>query len=81
MRSSTETFIPLFDTSDSAPSLQWIEAHRAEFAGQYVALDGDRLLAHNIDPQRIIAAIRASGLQGIFFTLIPPADALPFAGF
>jgi hypothetical protein len=74
-------FIPPFDASDSSPSLRWLEEHRAEFAGQYVALDGDRLVAHGTDPQEIIAAVRASGLNGLFFTLIPPADAPPFAGF
>jgi hypothetical protein len=75
------SFIPPFDTQDSAPSLRWIGEHRAEFAGQYVALDGDRLIAHGTDPQEIVAAVRASGLSGLFFTLIPPADAPPFAGF
>jgi len=74
-------FIPLFDASDPAPSLRWIEEHRAEFAGQYIALDGDRLVAHSADPQEVIAAVRTSGLNGLFFTLIPPADSPPFAGF
>lgn len=74
-------FIPLFDARDPVPSLCWIEEHRAEFAGQYVALDGDRLVAHGADPREVVAAVRASGLNGLFFTLIPPADALPFAGF
>lgn len=74
-------FIPPFDAGDPAPSLRWIEEHRAEFTGQYVALNGDRLVAHGADPQEIIAAVRASGLNGLFFALIPPADASPFAGF
>src|SRR5437667_9349277 len=58
-------FIPPFDTSDPTPSLRWIEEHRAEFAGQYVALDGDRLVAHGTDPQAMVAAVRASGLNGL----------------
>lgn len=74
-------FIPPFDARDPAPSLRWIEEHRAEFAGQYVALDGDRLVAHGADPHEVIAAVRASGLNGLFFMLIPPAYAHPFAGF
>jgi hypothetical protein len=74
-------FIPPFDANDPAPSLRWLVEHQAEFAGQYVALDGDRLIAHGSDPQEIIAAIRASGINGLFFTFIPPADAPPFAGF
>ncbi len=74
-------FIPPFDAEDATPSLKWIEEHRAEFAGQYVALDGDRLVAHGSAPQEIIAAVRASGLNGLFFTLVQSADAPPFAGF
>jgi hypothetical protein len=74
-------FIPPFDDSDTAPSLRWLEEHRNEYAGQYVALNGDRLIAHGTDPQQIIAAVRASGLNGLFFTLVPAADAPPFAGF
>src|SRR5262245_23699339 len=74
-------FIPPFDARDPSPSLRWIEEHRAEFAGQYIALDDDRLVAHGTDPQDVIAAVRASGLNGLFFTFIPPADTPPFAGF
>lgn len=77
----TSDFIQPFDTTDSAPSLNWLAEHRAEFAGQYVALDGDRLLAHDADPQPVIAAVRASGLNGLFFTYLQPLDAPPFAGF
>ena len=29
---------------DHAPRLKWMEAHAAEFVGQYIALDGDRLI-------------------------------------
>src|SRR5262245_4852653 len=74
-------FIPPFDAGDPGPSPRWIEEHSEEFAGQYVALDGDRLVAHGTDPREIIAAVRASGLNGLFFTLIQPIDAPPFAGF
>ena len=74
-------FMPPFDTRDPAPSLRWLAEHRAEFAGQYVALDGDRLVAHDTDPQPVIAAVRASGLNGLFFTYLQPADTPPFAGF
>ena len=74
-------FIAPFDMTDSAPSLQWIAEHRKEFAGQYVALEGDQLLAHDADPQPVIAAVRASGLNGLLFTYLQPLDAPPFARF
>jgi hypothetical protein len=53
-----------FDSPDPEPSLQWLKEHREEFAGQYVALDGDRLVAHGTDADEVIAAVRASGLNG-----------------
>ena len=80
-QAAANDFIQPFDTTDPAPSLRWLAEHRAEFAGQYVALDGDRLLAHGTDPQPVIAAVRASGLNGLFFTYLQPLDAPPFAGF
>jgi len=70
-----------FDSPDPEPSLRWIREHREEFAGQYVALDGDILIAHSLNPDEVIAAVRSAGLTGVFFTLIPPADEPVFAGF
>jgi hypothetical protein len=73
-------FVPPFDARDPAPSLRWIEEHRVEFAGQYVALDDDRLVVHGDDPHEVIAAVRASSLNWLFFTLIPTTDAPPLVG-
>lgn len=80
-QTATSDFIQPFDTTDPAPSLRCLAEHRAEFAGQYVALDGDRLLAHGAHPQPVIAAVRASGRNGIFFTYLQPLDVPTFAGF
>ncbi len=74
-------FAEWFDSPDPKPSLRWIQEHREEFASQYVALDGDRLIAHSPDPDEVIAAVRAAGLNGIYFTLISPLDEPVFAGF
>lgn len=63
-----------FDSPDPEPSLRWVREHREEFTNQYVALDGDRLIAHSPDPNEVIAAVRAAGLNGIYFTLISPVD-------
>jgi hypothetical protein len=70
-----------FDSPDPEPSLQWIREHGEKFANQYVALDGDRLIAHSVDPDEVIAAVRAAGLNRVFFTVIPPVDEPAFAGF
>lgn len=70
-----------FDSPYPEPSLQWIRRRREEFAGQYVALDGARLIAHSRNSDEVIAAVRSAGLNGVFFTLIPPVDEPVFAGF
>lgn len=70
-----------FDSPDPEPSLRWISEHRQEFANQYVALQGDKLIAHSPNSDEVIAAVRSAGLNGIFFTLIPSADEPVFAGF
>ncbi len=80
-QAAANDFIQPFDKTDPAPSLRWLAEHRAEFAGQYVALDGERLLAHGTEPQPVIEAVRASGLNGLFFTYLQPLDEPPFAGF
>ncbi len=74
-------FSEWFDSPDPEPSLQWIREHREEFTNQYVALDGDRLIAHSANPDNVITAVRTAGLNGIFFTLIPPVDEPVFVGF
>src|SRR5262245_61698477 len=63
-----------FDSPDPEPSLRWLREHREEFANQYVALKGDRLIAHSPNADEVITAVRDAGLNGVFFTLIPPID-------
>lgn len=70
-----------FDSPDPTPSVRWYKEHKAEYANQYIALEGDRLIAHSANAKEVIAAVHAAGLKSVFFTLVPPADELEFAGF
>ncbi len=74
-------FVESLDRPDLRPSMQWVEDHSTEFAGQYIALEGDSLIAHSHNAEEVISAVRASSVKVPFFTFIPSADALPFAGF
>jgi hypothetical protein len=47
----------------AAASMRWIDAHRAEYAGQWVAMDGDRLVAHGVDARAVADEVRRLGLQ------------------
>jgi hypothetical protein len=49
---------------------QWIAAHRAEYLGQWVALEGDRLISHGPDALQVDAAARAAGVAAPFVVRI-----------
>ncbi|MDQ3820690.1 MAG: DUF5678 domain-containing protein [Acidobacteriota bacterium] len=58
----------------------WIEQHRDEYLGLWVALDGDHLLAHGPDACAVYQAARAAGALAPYVMRVKPADELPFAG-
>ncbi|MBL8186409.1 MAG: hypothetical protein JNK38_00290 [Acidobacteria bacterium] len=49
---------------------QWISHHRDQFRGQFVALAGDRLLAHGADEGEVIDQARLAGFPSPFVTYI-----------
>lgn len=51
----------------------WIEAHREEYLGQWVALDGDRLIAHGANAREVYLAARAAGVRSPFVEQIMPS--------
>lgn len=61
---STETLPKIRKASfkiDTSKSREWLKAHRHEYAGKWVVLDGDRLIGAGDDPA---AHFRASALPG-----------------
>jgi hypothetical protein len=51
---------------DPTPALEWLRLNSKDYGGEWVALDGDRLIAHGPDAKEVYAAA------------IELADALPF---
>jgi len=41
--------------------MNWLSQHEAEYAGQWLALDGDRLVSHGTDPHQVFAEAQAQG--------------------
>jgi hypothetical protein len=58
----------------------WIEQNRDEYLGQWVALDGDRLLAHGPDARAVYQSARAAGVRAPYVMRVEPCDELPFGG-
>jgi hypothetical protein len=62
------------DSKDEA-AFKWINEHGGQYTGQWLALDGDRLLAHGPDLSEVAAVARARGVQFPLLHLVePPRD-------
>lgn len=49
---------------------KWISQNNEQYRGQFVALAGDRLLAHGVDEGEVIDQARLAGFQTPFVTYI-----------
>jgi hypothetical protein len=55
-------------------AVHWIAEHGREYAGQWVALDGDRLIAHSPNHDEVWAAARASGVYLPLISFVEDPD-------
>ncbi len=65
---------------DSTREMRWIAEHQREYVGQWVALDGDRLIAASSNHEEVAAAADADGAYLPLFTYIDDPDKV-YAGF
>lgn len=66
---------------DSTREFRWIAEHTRDYAGQWVALDGNRLIAHSLNHDEVWAKAEADGAYLPLITRVPDPEAPPFAGF
>jgi hypothetical protein len=64
-------------TRDRSREMKWIEANRAAFAGQWVALEGDRLVTSGPDALKVFETAASSAGGTPFVIHIPIDDPLP----
>jgi hypothetical protein len=67
-------------TNRSAQSLGWLHDHREEYAGQWVALDGDRLIASGSTAREVYLKAKAEGVEIPFVELVTAQEPVPFTG-
>ncbi len=73
--------VPPISQPDYRPAMRWLAEHAREYAGQWVALDGDRLIAHGPDARAVYAAANADGAYLPLVTQVEDPDAPPYIGF
>ena len=69
--------IPMPDYRDA---LQWLVDHAREYAGQWVALDGVRLIAHSSNHEDVFAAADADGAYLPLLSFVEDPDKV-YVGF
>lgn len=74
---SWESSEPVNERSDE---LQWLSKQAGPFAGEWVALDGSRLVAHGVNLADVRAAASTAGVKEPFFARVPREMGLPFGG-
>lgn len=67
--------------TDRSREDEWLSTHRAEYAGQWVALDGEHLIASGGDLKQVAQRARELGAPDALMVRVEPSEALPFAGF
>ena len=60
--------------------LRWLATESGPYAGEWVALDGPRLVAHGEKLASVSAAAKAAGVTEPFFASVPRDKDMPFGG-
>ena len=63
---------------DRNRELRWIADNRSAYAGQWVAVEGDRLVVADMDARKVFSAAKAAGIEILFVVHILSEDSLPF---
>lgn len=63
---------------DRTREMKWIDENRAAYADQWVALEGDRLVAAGVDPLKVFATAKEHCIQTPFVVHVLPEDPLRF---
>jgi len=60
--------------------MHWLANESGPYSGQWVALDGPRLVAHGPQLAAVSAEAKAAGVADPLFAHVPADNGLPFAG-
>ena len=59
---------------------RWLKEHSQNFAGQWVALDGDHLIYHGANAHEVYEGARKSGIKCPLVIEVEKDSGLPFGG-
>src|SRR5687767_10406803 len=68
---AVEYLPPPHPNADWTSPMEWLRMNRKLYHGQWVGLDGGRLIAYGSEASEVFAAVRAKGIPLPFITFIP----------
>ncbi len=77
-KESQGKFVDPIPEPDQQGTMKWLADHGREYEGQWVALDGYKLIAHNTDYYVVSKAAKASGAYLPMITFVEPMPEHPF---
>lgn len=72
--------VPAQPMPDRAREKKWVEEHKHEYPGQWVAIDGDRLIAASPIQQEVWDAVDTNSATLPLVLRTPSPDDLPYVG-
>jgi len=66
------------DSEKFQHAMEWIQAHRDEYLGQWVVLEGDRLISHGSDARQVYEEARAAGIEAPFLERVTAEEKQPY---
>jgi hypothetical protein len=77
----TPSIVGTYEPEDRTKEHEWLRLHSDEYAGQWVALSGDRLVSHGHVLKEVMEKVEQRGITNALVVRAEASDALPFAGF
>jgi hypothetical protein len=76
----TPRIVGTYTPKDRSREWEWLAQHRDEYAGQWVALDGNRLLSHGLLLKQVMAEIAQLGVKDALVVRAEASNAPPYVG-
>lgn len=73
-----EIALRIAPSRDRRREMKWLEDHRLRYAGQWVVIEGDHLVAEDADGHKAFLAAKEAGVEVPFLVHVLPEDPLPF---
>jgi predicted DNA-binding antitoxin AbrB/MazE fold protein len=66
--------------NDRRREREWLASNGPRYAGQWVVIEGDKLVSHGGNAEAVLQQARAEGIQHPLLVQIPKETPLPFGG-